>query len=182
MENCKSFFKSKINLCSIIIGLILAYVLFPNSLFLTVKPILSVDYIWNSLDASWMITINYANIHNLIWGEDICFTYGPLGFFSTRIAWGVDLYKFLIYDFFVALNIFYLGFYSYKNAENKFFCLVIVMLIILFIPNYLVGSNSIILFYLFIFWTVISIIRNNIIYSIFQILLLTLLFFIKFNT
>ena len=182
MSFIKNFFRSKTNLFSFLVGLLLSYILFPNELFITVKPIMSIGYLWNSIDASWMIAINYANNFNLIWGEDICFTYGPLGFFSTRIAWGVDLYKFLLYDFFIAINIFYLGYYSFKNYKNKILICLLVLLIILFIPNYLVGSNSIILFFLFIFWIRTGVEESNIINSTFQIALLVLLFFIKFNT
>jgi hypothetical protein len=38
------------------------------------------------LDASWVYGINHAAIHNLVFGKDIIFTYGPLGYLIPPLA------------------------------------------------------------------------------------------------
>ncbi|MGY3211759.1 hypothetical protein [Mucilaginibacter sp. HD30] len=48
--------------------------------------------LFDNLDPSWIFTLNYASSHNLMYGNDIVFTYGPLGFLGyNSIVAGLDI-------------------------------------------------------------------------------------------
>ena len=53
-----------------------------------------------NLDQSWRLAINIALKNNLIFGKDFVFTYGPLGFLSTRETYGLTAFHYLIFDLF----------------------------------------------------------------------------------
>jgi len=61
---------------------------------------------WYGLDVSWQMMINYVDIHKWIWGKDIIYTYGPLGFLVTRLGWGISRWIFLLTDAFLIFNFF----------------------------------------------------------------------------
>jgi len=73
----------------------------------------------HGLDPSWQMMLTYALKHKLVWGKDIVYTYGPLGFLETRVAYGISPVWLLLFDCFVVFNLFSI-FRSYlKQAPNK---------------------------------------------------------------
>lgn len=58
----------------------------------------------NGTDLSWMLAVNKAFQNHFRFGEDVIFTYGPLGFLSTRLPAYIPHWIFLVFDlFFVGL-------------------------------------------------------------------------------
>ncbi len=111
---------------AILIALIASFTLFPYFFQLTQSPIPSNNYSFNSLDASWVLTLGFVNIKELLWGSDFAFTYGPLSYLAIRNGWGMSKYSFLLFDIFYFINIFAICFITYKKSVNK----VLVILVI----------------------------------------------------
>lgn len=58
------------------------------------------------LDPSWHATLNYAHAHDLRFGRDIVFSYGPLGFLATGLHIGQPMSDRMIFEYaFVLLNV-----------------------------------------------------------------------------
>ena len=167
----------------IIFSLACSVFLFPNYFEATLYPIQdSPSELWKSLDPSWMIALNYAIINKLEWGKDIIFTYGPLSYLSTRVGWGQNKFSFLIYDFFFFINYFAIIYFSFKKSKSIILPFITVCLMLLTIPLWLGSSNAFILLAFLVFWIRMSIETPKSIFFLFQILLLSLTFFVKFNT
>lgn len=172
-----------INMMYLIFSLFASYLIFPSFFEYTVSPIQSTkDYIWNSLDPSWAVTLNYINNNDFVWGKDFVFTYGPLSFLSTRIGWGCNKYVFLVYDLFCFLNFTLIFYYSLGNNKNKLLTVISILIVISVVPTYLGGANALVLFLFLLFWLVRNIDEYKLINYIFQIILICLLFYIKLNT
>lgn len=183
MKKLLAEIKKKENRLPIIIGLIGGIILFPKELYIIVNPIEKDSlYFWRSIDPSWSIALNYANIKNLTWGKDFAFTYGPLSYLVTRIAWGVNKYFFLIFDIFYFFNLFYIFSYSYKKAKMKLLFLLLFLSSLFLFPVFAGGAMALVLFFLMIFWIRINLTHQKSFHYCMQIILLALLFYIKFNT
>lgn len=166
-----------------VIAFLGAYLLFPPYFDMHVYPMSSSpEYNWLTLDPSWTITLNYANLKELVWGEEFVFTYGPLSYLSTRFGWGVNKMDFLLYDLFVFFNFFSIFFFSIKKATKKIFPVLLVFLTCLILPDFFRGANSIVLLVFLIFWLKISMLNPKWYYFLPQFVLLFLMFYIKFNT
>jgi hypothetical protein len=170
------------NLIGFAIAFFSAFILFPGFYDMTVGPIGSENYLFDSLDPSWAITLNYANIQNLKWGTDFAFTYGPLSYLAIKIGWGVSKWQFLVFDLFCFVNLFFFFFISYKNSSNKILAFLSILSVALILPNYLGGALPLVLFLTFVFYIRQNIEKPSWFYYIFSIILLALMFFIKFNT
>lgn len=137
---------------------------------------------WYGLDVSWQMALNYANINNWTWGKDVVFTYGPLGFFATRVGWGVSKWWFLLFDLLVVINFFFLFKDFLKRSTSKFvgvFILIGVMLTM----NTLHGTDLGWLLLVFIFYWVYKTYAEPSNASFIMLTLLVLLaFYIKMNT
>ena len=73
----------------------------------------------HGLDPSWQMMLTHALKHKLVWGKDIVYTYGPLGFLETRVAYGISPVWLLLFDCFVLFNLFSI-FRSYiQQASHK---------------------------------------------------------------
>lgn len=73
----------------------------------------------HGLDPSWQIMLTHALKHKMVWGKDIVYTYGPLGFLETRVAYGISPIWLLLFDGFVLINLFSI-FRSYiQQSSNK---------------------------------------------------------------
>lgn len=73
----------------------------------------------NNLDLSWVWAINYVSSTDIyVWGKDVFFTYGPLGYLLMPATIGHNLY--LGYIFYALLFFVLVGFliYSAKNIKN----------------------------------------------------------------
>mgnify|MGYP006191082731 FL=1 len=178
----KDFFKDKINLLFIVVSLIGAYLLFPNYLNLTVNPLVLSKELWYSLDPSWVVALNYVKEKGVSWGSDFAFTYGPLGQLLTRAAWGENKYVFLAFDIFIFINYFLLFFISLAKSNYKIITALTILVICMISPLWVGSSNSLVLMTFLVFWINLSIDDKKWVYYIFQILIIIILFYSKFNT
>jgi hypothetical protein len=126
--------------------------------------------------------MNYVKLKNVTWGTDVAFTYGPLAQFCTRIGWGENRFSFVLFDIFNFINYFALFFFSIKNSKNKVFSLIAIIAVCIIFPLWTGSANSLLLMAFLIFWIRMSLDHPKPIYYIFQIAIITLVFFIKFNT
>ena len=182
MDIIKNIFKDKINVLSFFIAFLGAFMLIPNYFEADIMPLPLANDLLMSLDPSWGIALNYVKLKNLTWGTDVAFTYGPLALFCTRAGWGENKFTFLLFDLFMFLNFFSLFFISLKKSFNKVITALILIAFCLLAPLWLGSSNSLILMAFLIFWIRISLDEPKPIYYFFQIAIITLVFFIKFNT
>lgn len=182
MDFIKNVVKDKINLLGFIIAFIGAFLLFPNYFESNITPVPLSQPLWMSLDPSWGIALSYVKLKNLIWGTDIAFTYGPLALFCTRAGWGENKFTFLFFDLFMFLNFFLIFFLSFKKSMNKLITTLLIAAVCIIMPLWFGSANSLILMAFLIFWINLSINDPKLIYYFFQIIIITLVFFIKFNT
>lgn len=178
----KLFFNFQNSIKAGIIALFASYISFPYFFELTQSPIPSNNYSFYSLDASWVLTLGFVNLKNLVWGSDFAFTYGPLSYLAIRNGWGMSKYSFLLFDIFYFINIFAICFITYKKSINKFLVILAIAAAFYTIPGYIGGSQALVLLLFMVFW-----IRQNLedikwFKYVFSIMLLVLMFFIKFNT
>jgi hypothetical protein len=170
------------NVLGFFLAFVAAYLLFPNFFVMEIYPIDATNYSFNSLDPSWVVSLSYANINDLIWGKEYAFTYGPLSYLAIRIGWGANKYSFLFFDIFYFINVFFICFITYRKSINKILVVFAVIVAVLLLPSYIGGSQALVLLLFLVFW-----IRQNIedikwYNYVFSIILLLLMFFIKFNT
>ncbi|RTL13773.1 MAG: hypothetical protein EKK56_03845 [Flavobacteriaceae bacterium] len=176
------FIKNKINLLFIVVSFIGAYLLFPNYLFLSVNPLALSKELWYSLDPSWVVALNYVKEKGVSWGSDFAFTYGPLGQLLTRAAWGENKYVFLAFDIFIFINYFLLFFISLAKSNYKIITALTIPIVCMISPLWVGSSNSLVLMTFLVFWINLSIDNKKWVYYIFQILIIIILFYSKFNT
>lgn len=177
-----NFIKNKTNIFGLIVSLLGAYMLFPNYLNLNIYPLSLSKELWFSLDPSWVVALNYVKEKGVSWGTDFAFTYGPLGQLLTRAAWGESKYVFLAFDIFVFLNYFLLFFISLAKSNYKIITALTILIICMISPLWVGSSNSLVLMTFLVFWINLSIDDKKWVYYIFQILIIIILFFSKFNT
>lgn len=181
MEKLKSVLSNKI-FWGVVVALFGTFILFPPYFSIGLVPIPPSEFSWTSIDPSWLLALNYANIQNLVWGKDIAFTYGPLSYLSLRAGWGIDKIDFILYDLFVSFNFFYLFFTGFINSRNKKLTTILILSVSFILPLYFGGGTSIILMAFLVFWIRESLENDKYINYVIQILLVVLMFFIKFNT
>ena len=129
-----------------------------------------------------MLGLNYFKLKDLVWGTDIAFTYGPLGQLCTRIGWGEIRPTFLFFDIFIFINYFLLFFYSFKKSNNKIVTTLLIISLVVFYPFVTGSLMSIVLMSFLVFWIRMSLDEIKHMYYVFMLLIITLLFYIKFNT
>jgi hypothetical protein len=137
---------------------------------------------WLGLDVSWMMTLNYALQKSWIWGRDIIYTYGPLGFFSTRIGLGVSKWIFLCFDVFVVVHFFLVFRDSIKESADKVLAVLIVCCMTLLIKPYIGTDLSWLLLFFSYYWMFKIHSNPSYLYFACLLLVLTLMFYIKVNT
>lgn len=76
--------------------------------------------VYDSLDGSWVRGINMAIKDNLVFGRDIIFTYGPLGYLSTRNTQYVHNIYLLVADLFLCAGFFYV-LHRYLSRDKRWF-------------------------------------------------------------
>ena len=171
------------NILYFLLALIASYLIFPSNLYNFLYPLQeSENHVWMSLDPSWQLTLNYAYLNNMEWGKDFVFTFGPLGFLSTKFLWGVNKYLVLFFDVFLIFNLFLIFKKTIQNSEKKILTVVFILITSIVLPNYLGSSVALILLIILLFWIHLSFEKPTIFNYSLQIVLLTLLFYIKVNT
>jgi hypothetical protein len=156
---------------SLIISFILVWFLFPKNVF---------NKLEIGLDPSWQIAIQLAFKNNLVFGKDILFTYGPLGFIITRLPIGVSSFFIVLADLILLVGLFYSFYYIIKNNFN-IFTLVLLGFSIYFL-NYIFTYDLIMVWlWLQIFFLCLSIKNNNLIFLIISGVLAIIVFLMKLN-
>ena len=178
--NSKGFTIS--NILGFIICVTAAYFLFPANFEMAIYPIQPSQYIWASLDPSWVSGLNYVSIKNLIWGKDFAFTLGPLSYLTTRVGWGHEKTGFILFDLFCFLNFVIIFFKSYLKSNNKIVTSLFIFAIAIILPTYFGSINAFVLLSFLLFWIKESLDTRNHVAYLFQTIILVLLFYIKFNT
>lgn len=72
------------------------------------------------IDASWKIALNLAWKEGLIWGKDIIFTYGPLGFLSTKLPVYTSKVLIVLFSIFISANGIYFIHTIFKKISNTY--------------------------------------------------------------
>lgn len=71
----------------------------------------------SGMEASWQIGLNMALHQDLVWGRDIVFTYGPLGFLQTRLSLYVTGLPIVLFSVSVWINVMFIFFYFLKECK-----------------------------------------------------------------
>jgi hypothetical protein len=103
------------------------------------------------LDQSWGIAITWGFQKGFVWGKDIIFTYGPLGFLSTRFLNGISNWVLVLFDLFRIVQVLFITAFLFKKS---FSWQVVVLTIcgVLFL-NQIIGPDSgLLLLFLTFFW------------------------------
>lgn len=120
-----------------IVLLILIYLLLPNSLS-SYHHLCETDkiLIGSCLDSSWVLSLNLAMQESLVFGKDYVFTYGALGFLSTRNTLGLNPLILVLFDVFIVANLAYALFYTIRR-----YCKIQTILLC-FLITYTIASHS----------------------------------------
>ncbi|MFN4026034.1 MAG: hypothetical protein ACK4IZ_01165 [Flavobacterium sp.] len=178
----KQVFGNRINLLGILIALLCTFIHIPRYFEVYFPPLTPSPDVWWGLDLSWILTLNYVNIKQMAWGTDFAFTYGPLSYLSTRLGWGTSGNVLILFDIFFFINLFLIYVISFIKSNNKLITSLLIIGYTLLIPVHIGSSTALILLAFLVFWIRQSIEKPKTIYYSFQIILLLILFFIKFNT
>jgi len=114
----------------------------------------------------------------LSFGKDWVFTYGPLGFLSTRITAYVGIFPLLVYDAFAVGVLIYILRFAFKDLNDLSKCLTIPYLIMMTSHN---SEATFQLFMLFLFLIFHNYRTKSLISIGLATILCILIFFIKLN-
>lgn len=130
------------------------------------------------IDPSWKISINMAIHQGLTFGKDWVFTYGPLGFLSTRLPTFIGITPLLLYDLFTAGVLIYVLRITFKALNNTVLWLVVPYFIMMSTHN---SETTFQLFTFFIFLIFHHYRTKNLISLALATGISVLIFFIKLN-
>jgi hypothetical protein len=99
------------------------------------------------VDASWQLSLLMAGEEGLMWGRDIAFTYGPLGYWLTRVHEGFSALPVIGLGLFVAINAIYFLYFLFKRIEKTEE--LIIWSVALFLNGYFLFQTDSITLYLF---------------------------------
>ena len=100
------------------------------------------------LDASWEYLYNKINLNKIIFGRDLNFTYGPLGFLAYPINLDNRFYFTVFYYSVIYFSQIWLFHRLISKTENKYFKYVSLLLMILVSPNVTIDIFSTYIFML----------------------------------
>ncbi len=132
------------------------------------------------LDSSWMLSLNMALAQGLVWGKDIIFTYGPLGYLSTGMPFEASKVLIVFFYIFIVANGFYFIYYTIKSKpEKKDY---IFLFVIFFCLGYFLFLRDAITLYFYFLFHVFHYVthRNRVSFFVLSIIAI-LAFFIKVN-
>lgn len=153
---------------------------FPNFLFSTYYLCVyaAPDRIAYCVDESWHTALNIALEKSFVFGRDLIFTYGPLGFLSTRVDFGINFLYLVLFDVFIAANIGFIIWYIWKRHFN--FGVIIITLLICYLSPVVDASFK--LLFIMLFWLVIGAREKSASYFLVPFAVAVVSFFIKINT
>lgn len=131
---------------------------------------------------SWKSALSYLPLTGKTWGTDIIFTYGPLGFLSSRIGWGISGWVFLLFDLFIIVNFFFIFRDFILQSGQKLLAFLILFCLIGVMTTFFGADLSFVLSFFALYWMYKSYGKPRAGYFAMIILLVTLSFFIKLNT
>jgi hypothetical protein len=133
----------------------------------------------NNTDNSWAMGLNLAIKNNFIFGKDIIFTYGPLGYLMTGLPIYASVFNILIFKLFLILNSIYVVKHFYYYSDYNF----ILVIPLLIISNFLFSSHIDLLLFFFFLFNLFLYSKNGNIKNLFIIIIISLLsIYIKLNT
>lgn len=130
------------------------------------------------VDESWHTALNIALEKSFVFGGDFVFTYGPLGFLSTRVDFGINFLYLVLFDIFIAANTGFIIRYIWKRHFN--FGVVAVTLLICYLSP--LADASFKLLFTMLFWVVIGAREKSASYFLVPFAVAVVSFFIKINT
>ncbi|MFD1819875.1 hypothetical protein SAMN04515674_103313 [Pseudarcicella hirudinis] len=130
------------------------------------------------LDPSWQLSLSMAVHQGLTFGKDWIFTFGPLGFLSTRLALYTGIIPLILLDLFSAGVLIYILDYTFDRLKDP--------LKFLFVPYFLVmlshhRETNFILFTLFLFLIFHHLREKRLLSLVLAGIISLLTFYIKFN-
>ncbi|OGV54647.1 MAG: hypothetical protein A2017_19195 [Lentisphaerae bacterium GWF2_44_16] len=151
-------------------------------MFIFVTPNLLVVMPDIGLDPSWRIGLHLAIKNKFVFGRDIIFTYGPLGFLSSRLPIGVSKLTYFLWDIYILANFVFIFSYIHKTVKSYsgiFLCLLAVICLSWFYIYTLALVNLLFFFFLFMLFCHL---RHASVYLLFNAALLSIFtFYIKVN-
>jgi hypothetical protein len=150
------------------------------SILLSILPPSIVHLPQLGLDPSWQLVLQYAGEKGFKFGEDFIFTYGPLGFLSTRVDFEINKTLLLIFDIFIGIQILCV----FRLISQQYHAIAV----ILFGLGYwsMAGLHTshlnFTLLFLSLFWTKLYLEQNKWIHLILFSVLNSISWFIKLNT
>ena len=138
------------------------------------------------LDPSWRISLNMAIDKGLIFGKDIVFTYGPLGYLETRIPELVSRLPIILFQIFIYINaivfiLFWINQEPVKRKWEKLNLVFIPFILLAFGPALFIPS-SITLFFYSLFYMILYLKRRDILILPILSICCLLSFYMKVNT
>lgn len=137
---------------------------------------------WLGLDVSWQMTLNYAKVNNWVWGKDIIYTYGPLGFLATHIGLGVSRWTFLLFDVFMVFNFFYIYRDFIQSATDKWLALFMLIAVSLTVGTLHGSDLSWVITVFSFYWMYKLHDQIRISYFVYLCINIIICFFLKLNT
>lgn len=137
--------------------------------------------VWLGLDVSWQVMLGYALNKHWQWGTDIIYTYGPLGVLATRAGMGISRWVFLLFDFYLICNFYFLFKDFLLNATEKFIALLVVFAITLLLDTNIGGDLSWVITVFSFYWMYKSYQEPRYVYFLLSVLNIVLCFYIKLN-
>ncbi|MFZ2488197.1 MAG: hypothetical protein WAZ19_08735 [Anaerolineae bacterium] len=136
------------------------------------------------LDPSWFIGLQLAIQDHFVFGRDIIFNYGPLGYFATRLPIGVAMWQYLLFDLFMATLLAGALIYLIRRMKTAW-QLVLLLIVTLILQGYMLDYPSGIttLLFLLLIFLLLSYLRTSSV-LLFGLagLVSIVLFFLKLNT
>jgi hypothetical protein len=148
-------------------------------LYLIPKEIWNTPYI--NLDPSWQIALNLAIKQQLIWGKDIVFTYGPLGYLSTGLPVYTSAFLIGLFTLYISASGGFFLYILFKAVKQKYE-LIFITVFLLLNGHFLFLRDSIALYFYALFF-MLYYLNSGKWYSIIPVIINCILaFFIKVNT
>ena len=111
-------------------------------------PELEENYVLWGLDDSWLYLINIAASKNYVFGRDIIFTYGPMGFLFHPLNIDNNILVYLMFTAIAGVYAFYALHYYIVKKRRSLYSLAIVMVILIFFRIHGMGVYVFSIFFL----------------------------------
>lgn len=145
--------------------------------FILIPPFL-IEPVTSGLDPSWRISVNMAAAKGFVFGKDYIFTFGPLGFLSTKNAVLVNKWIILLYELFLIFSTLGAIHYFLKPLKYSFRYSFPTLLVVFLISAY---NCELLLLFVYIFSSLLFLRSGHWLVLIPAVLLSAIGFYIKVN-